>query len=1265
VIGIFERLASKWRQGLSPFARMALLSFGLLVGVGGLLVLSAAEEYHEAQRGARVRGENLSRLMADQIAGHERTFALALSHMTEHLHDQDLLSPPGATPQRSEELHGMLKRTVAMAPPASRLHVVGADGNILFSSDDVLPTVNLADRQFFLRQKTDSAQGNAIFDPVLSRISNTWTLPHSHRINFADGSFAGIVLLVEDLSAMSEFYRTINVGPDGVVALLDQQMRLVLRYPARDTLVGQQPKIPAVALVANGATEGTYSAKPQETVDGIARLHVFRKVEGWPFHVIIGLSEDDYLKEWRDGVLRYALAFIVVTLLVIAALATSRRDLREKAAVAAALKREEKRYHLLANHAQDWVFWIDPNGMFAYNSPACLRISGYEPDEFVADPNLMARIIHRDDRQRWDEYRDCAIHAAGDGEEEFRILHRDGTIRWIGHHCRQVSDETGLHRIGRNADITARKTAELVLVENQQFLKTLMNTIPVPIFYKDRDGKYLGANAEFEVFSGKPLIDIIGKTVFDTVSPEDAGIYSAADAELFTGQCDVQVYERRMPAASGQIRNVVLHKRVLKGASDNVIGLIAAIVDTTDHNEIIRELDCHRKHLELMVDQRVTELQGAELKFSALIHTIPIGVALFDATGNLFMVNPAMASMFGYASPAQITGHYSLSDLVAIKDQGPMAAQIFALLNENTPVAHMAGSGIRQDGTTLEFEATSRTYEMDGGSVIIAAFQDISERRDVERAKQNALVEARHLADTRAAFLANMSHEIRTPLNAVIGLSSQLQRRAKDADQAGKLTKIVDAGKYLLALINDILDMSKIDAGKLELAPEDFDLPAMVAGISAQVAHRGEEKGLSLSAEISPDLPRRIHGDSLRLSQCLLNYLNNAIKFTDQGSVDLRVLLLRDKGDCMLVRFEVEDSGIGIAPQAQNRLFADFEQADSSTSRQYGGTGLGLAITRRLSNMMGGEVGFDSEPGRGSCFWFTAKLTHAADADGTLTETPILAEHVLTEHHSGARILLAEDNRTNQDVVLGMLSDIGLAADVAENGSLAIEAAAQIEYDLILMDVQMPGTDGVEAARAIRRLPGREAVPIIAMTANVFAADRERCSEAGMNDHLSKPLLPEVLYAMLVKWLPPSTTAAVPAVSPSTAAEINDETEVRLRICLSRVAWIDVNQGLKMVSKASRYIPILQEYGEAYGDTMDQVRESLASNDATEARRLVHSLKGASAFLGITGIQEPAGQLEAAIIDGAAPDIVAHFISMIEHRYSDIALAIRTMNVCR
>jgi PAS domain S-box-containing protein len=375
----------------------------------------------------------------------------------------------------------------------------------------------------------------------------------------------------------------------------------------------------------------------------------------------------------------------------------------------------------------------------------------------------------------------------------------------------------------------------------------------------------------------------------------------------------------------------------------------------------------------------------------------------------------------------------------------------------------------------------------------------------------------------KSAFLATMSHELRTPMNGIMGMTALARLRADEPVLHQQLGKIEKASKHLLGVINDILDLSKIESERLTLDHSPFRTGQILGDLQSLFDDKAAESGLALRIDFSPELiGRTLAGDSLRLRQILFNLVSNAFKFTARGAITVRGRVIEEGETDLLVRVEVEDTGIGISPEDQKRLFVAFEQADGSMTRRFGGTGLGLAISRRLARMMGGDAGVDSAPGVGSMFWFTVRLEKVAKAVAHVCGSAATRETAaaqLRREHAGARILLAEDEPMNQEVSCGLLAEAGLEVDLAEDGSQAVALASSTRYDLILLDMQMPNMNGVDAARAIRAASLNMGTTILAMTANAFEDDRQRCIEAGMDGHIPKPVDPDVLYEMLLDWL--------------------------------------------------------------------------------------------------------------------------------------------------
>ena len=669
-------------------------------------------------------------------------------------------------------------------------------------------------------------------------------------------------------------------------------------------------------------------------------------------------------------------------------------------------------------------------------------------------------------------------------------------------------------------------------------------------------------------------------------------------------------------------------------------------------NQMAQQLQQDRGILEQRIEEATQELRrrstealrASEERLHEIINVMPVALFVKDSASRIILMNRACEEQWGMAfSNLQGTDASKFFPPEQVAASLAKDREVFAGILQVDFEESVWNAALQENRTVHTFKKP--VFDQEGKPLyLICVSLDVTERKLSEETlrklnegleirieqRTRELAHAKEMAEmanrAKGEFIANMSHEIRTPMNSVLGMALLALRAETNPRQRDYLKKIQLSGEHLLGIIDSILDLSKIDAGKLDMETVDFELGAVIENLANLVSAKAEEKHLGLVFDIDPSLPRYLRGDPLRLNQVLINLANNAIKFTEQGEIIIRAKAVNGSGNDILLRFEVQDTGIGMDKAETHKLFQTFQQADSSISRKYGGSGLGLAISKRLAMLMGGEVGVESEVGKGSTFWFTARLVKGSTPESLPHEDGHEQSAMAAIH--GVRILLADDSLFNQQVASEFLKDAGAIVSVADNGKEAIDLLLQQHFDCVLMDMQMPVMDGIEATRLIRANAALAGMPVIAMTANVSNEDRERCLAAGMDDFVSKPFKPHALYTTLANWLParPSLSASiVPAAGTGLAGDPD---------------IIDLSVLAEMMSGHPERIPgFARRFVASSKADVAEIEKALECHDMAALAALGHRAKSPARMVGALGFAGLCQALEDFARNGEAEQV--------------------------
>ncbi len=927
----------------------------------------------------------------------------------------------------------------------------------------------------------------------------------------------------------------------------------------------------------------------------------------------------------------------------------------------------------------------------------------------------------------------------------------------LGLHCPLTAEQTSFLdkalpdlalALSLALDIRERARMSTALARKEEEMRMLLESSSDGIFGIDPQGNITFANpATAKLLGFDQVSQILGLDSHWLMhhSHDDGSRYAREDSPIqhaiekrIAVSCDKEVFWRPN-GTSFQVAysaSPILHDTVLQGA-------VITFRDITDSFE-------------------------AAARMAALWQNATDAFFCFTSDGQFVDLNPSTARLLGYAAVDQVASLSLWQCFPEQQEDGALSQEKTLLKLEQAKEkgrCEYPWQVRRADGERVHVEAVVVAAKIGGRMLYFGIWHDVTAQRQAQLAMQTARDAAFDAARMKSDFLANMSHEIRTPMNAIIGMSHLALKTELTPRQRDYLRKIQGAGAHLLGIINDVLDFSKIEAGKLNVERTDFALAQVMENVANLANEKASSKGLELIIHIAPNVPQDLLGDPLRLGQILINYANNAIKFTEQGEVAITVDLEDENTEGCLLRFSVRDTGIGLTEAQRSQLFQSFQQADASTTRKYGGTGLGLAISKNLASLMGGAVGVESTPGKGSTFWFTARLgrgsaqplptlnvdsehplrilvvddneiarlvlkdllealsvqvdlvdsgeaalqrlstQHAAqpwdivmldwqmpgidgletarrmtalnlqpppkvmmvtaygreevmlgavevgavevlikpvsstalfEALARVTDCTLVDAHRLqrgTQQYDlsaikGARVLLVEDNELNQEVANEMLTDAGLSVELAENGAIALAKVQSNTYDIVLMDMQMPVMDGVTATREIRRIDNLSALPIVAMTANVMQADLELCTQSGMNGYVTKPIEPERLWAMLLKWIKPRQVQDGCTLAATVGLAAPPQIDTQLFSTL-QIDGIDLALGLKQaLHKPALFLSMLRHFVNGQQYAVQHIEQALKQDDWALAERLAHTLKGTAGNIAAIEIQRRAEDLE-------------------------------------
>lgn len=841
-------------------------------------------------------------------------------------------------------------------------------------------------------------------------------------------------------------------------------------------------------------------------------------------------------------------------------------------------------FQTLAENTPIGIYKTDAEGHGTFVNKTWREITGFSEQE--AYGTGWARAIFSEDRQRVIDAWNYAVNNQADFKLEFRIDNPTKGLRWVRNQATLLRDSAGnsIGYIGSVEDITQEKIFEQKLRESEKRYRLLSDNSGDIILLTDLERRIVFISPSVKEILGYEPEELIGTIAMDLIHPDDRGVAKTKGDKIRSNDESVRTVAR-MRKKDGDYRWIESHGKIFHD-EDAKQQIVQACIRDIHESKLLEE-----------------KLIESERQYRLLSENSGDIILLADADRTIEYISPSVKELLGYETH-EVIGKRIL-DFTHPEDLHEAYRQGEDVRQHRVSIARIVMRLRKKSGEYLWVEAQIKLLKesTEQRQLVLASIRDITERKELERALHEAKEKAEEASKAKSMFLSTMSHEIRTPMNAIIGLTNLMLEEDPREDQIESLNLLKFSGENLLAIINDILDFNKIEAGKIELEEITFNLKEILGHNINLWRNRGSEKGIELKLELNGHLPDTVVGDPVRLGQVLNNLIGNAIKFTDKGYVQVSVFELTTKAHKHFIRFSVKDTGIGIKRAKQREIFENFTQESSSTTRKYGGTGLGLSISQKLVNLMGGEIKLQSEVGVGSEFSFELELKEGRN--NSLRK--IAEEKQNGKDARGMSILLVEDNKVNQVVAGNFLKKWGMDVSFANDGREACEVVTQKKFDIVLMDLQMPEMDGYQATQLIRAMndPYFKVLPILALSSSALMEVKEKAESSGFSGFITKPFKPEELKKKILEFAPGKKSKGAP-LKKLTNAKFDEFSSGNLEM-KRQLATLFISNLIEL--KSSLKSSVSKNGTDSYSRSLHKTRTTLAILNDAEFTKAASEIK--------------------------------------------------------